>query len=190
MHIFWVLLLLFLSVVASPADLVRCAACGEQITEKLVWAESYMSLDKRPLCPPCSQLTTTCFICGLPTKKYTTLNDGRLLCEQDAAVGVTSLQDAEQLFREAKRDSMRILAGSGVLPDRNVKLTLLNKRQIDSLSAPPGPGHAKQTVTMGLTGSRLINNDEWEHTIYVLDHLPPARFAAVCAQEYSHAWIA
>jgi hypothetical protein len=42
---------------------------------------------------------------------------------------------------------------------------------------------------MGLTGTRLVKNDEYEHSMYILDTLPPARFAAVCAHEYGHAWI-
>jgi hypothetical protein len=71
-----------------------------------------------------------------------------------------------------------------------VKLVLVDKRQMDHASNPLGKGHAKQAITMGLTSSRLLRNDDWEHSIYVLDHMPPARVAAVCAHEYSHVWIA
>lgn len=171
-------------------DPTVCAVCNEPIQEKFVWQKSHLSLDKRAVCLACSKLETLCFICGFPAKRYTTLADGRLICEQDASVGLTSAQDAEQVFRETKRDVMRILAGSGVLPDRNIKLVLVNKQQMDHAANPLGKGHAKQAMTMGLTASRLVRNDDWEHSIYVIDHLPASRFAAVCAHEYSHAWIA
>jgi len=184
------LLLLFCGLISAGADPLRCAVCNQTITDKFVWQISHLSLDKRSVCLPCSKLTTLCFVCGFPVKSYTTLEDGRLICEQDAPTGLTSPQDAEQIFRETKRDVMRILAGAGVLPDRNVKVLLVDKRQMERAAGPLGKGHAKQTVTMGLTSSRLVKNDDWEHTICVLDHLPPSRFAAVCAHEYSHAWIA
>ena len=190
MHISLGLLLLLWGLVSAQAEPLNCSVCNQPITEKFLWQVSHLSLDKRPVCVPCSKLETACFICGFPVKTYTALEDGRLLCEQDLSSGLTSLQDAEGIFRETKRDVMRILAGSGVLPDRNVKLVLVDKRQIDHAANPLGKGHAKESMTMALTGSRLLKNDDWEHTIYVLDHLPPSRFAAVCAHEYSHAWIA
>src|SRR6266446_6769623 len=189
MHLLPGLFVLLWGLGSAFGDPMVCAVCNEPIQQKFVWHISHLSLDKRAVCLPCSKLDTICFICGFPAKKYTTLEDGRFICEQDASVGVTSLQDAEQVFRETKRDVMRILAGSGVLPDRNVKLVLVDKRQMDHAAHPFGKGHAKEAMTMGLTGSRLVRNDDWEHTIYVIDHLPPPRFAAVCAHEYSHAWI-
>src|SRR2546423_1227863 len=190
MHILLGLLVLLFALISAQADSTRCAVCNEPIQEKFLWQISHLSLDKRAVCLPCSKLETRCFICGFPVKNYTTLEDGRFLCEQDLSAGLTSLQDAEQLFRETTRDVMRVLAGSGVLHDRNIKLVLVDKRQMDHAANPLGKGHAKESMTMGLTGSRLVRNDDWEHTICVLDHLPPSRFAAVCAHEYSHAWIA
>jgi hypothetical protein len=42
---------------------------------------------------------------------------------------------------------------------------------------------------MGLTHSKEITKGEFEHTIYVMDGLPPARFLAVAAHEWAHTWI-
>jgi hypothetical protein len=177
---------------ASPAqaDPLRCAVCNEVIHEKFVWRETHTSLEKKSICVPCSLLETTCFVCGFPVKaNYTTLDDGRLICAEDLRLGVVSQSDTEQLFREVKRDVMRVLAGSGVLPDRNIKIALIDRRYMERTYNPTGRGHAKYSNVLGLTSSALARNDDWEHSIFVLDHLPPARFAAVAAHEYGHAWI-
>src|SRR5947209_6921317 len=89
---------LFCGMALTQADPILCAVCNEPIHDKFVWHVSHLSLDKRAVCLPCSKLETICFICGFPAKKYTTLEDGRFICEQDASAGLTSLQDAEQLF--------------------------------------------------------------------------------------------
>ncbi|SRR5258706_270650 len=174
----------------AQADPLRCAVCNEVIHEKLVWRETHNSLEKKAMCVPCSRLETICSVCGFPVKeKYTALGDGRLICAEDLRIGVVSQSDAEQIFREVKRDVMRVLAGSGVLPDRNIKLGLVDRRYMGRTYNPSGRGHAKFSNVLGLTMSQLAKNDDWEHSIFVLDHLPPSRFAAVCAHEYGHAWI-
>ena len=190
MHVLLGLLVLLCSLISALGDPMVCAVCNEPIQSKFVRQTSHLSLERRAVCLSCSKLDSICFICGFPLKSGTMLEDGRLICQRDASAGLTSLQDAQQVFHETKRDVMRILAGSGVLPDRNITLRLVDKRQMDLAANPLGRGHAKESMTMGLTGSRLVKNDEWEHTIYVIDHLPASRFAAVCAHEYSHAWIA
>jgi len=83
---------------------------------------------------------------------------------------------------------MHILAGAGVLPDGNIKLALADRAQMDQ-ARKVDPGHSRSSVVMGLTDTRPVGADAFEHSIFVLDHLPPARFAAVCAHEYGHAWM-
>jgi hypothetical protein len=190
MRAFLVLLTVLVFTVGSArADVRKCAVCGEAIQIEFVWVDG-PSNDKRSVCIPCSKLETVCFVCLLPVKiDYKDLGDGRLICKDDLVTGLVSDTEAQYAFREVKRDVMQVLAGSGVLPDRNIKVSLADKRQIDRLYKSEGPGHAKTAMVMGLTESQLVKNDEFEHSVYIMDHLPPARFAAVCAHEYAHAWI-
>ena len=85
MHISLGLLLLLWGLVSAQAEPLNCSVCNQPITEKFLWQVSHLSLDKRPVCVPCSKLETACFICGFPVKTYTVLEDGRLLCEQDVS---------------------------------------------------------------------------------------------------------
>lgn len=167
-----------------------CTVCNDVLSGQFVWLDGPGVGPKKAVCMACSELKTVCFVCRLPVKNgFETLKDGRIICSHDNAAAITSQRQADESFHETKRDLMRILAGSGALPERNIKLALADRIEIDRLYRPEARGHAKTSSIMGLTSSGLVKNDEWEHTIYVLDHLPPARFAAVCAHEYAHAWI-
>src|SRR3954447_11016472 len=184
------LMLAVCALISAMAGPLKCSVCQEIIKTKYVFMEGPSLNEKRPVCSACSHLETVCFVCGLPVKtSFKNFDDGRFICESDAAVAIVSQSDADVLFQEVKRDVMQILAGSGVLPDRNIKLAVADKRQMDQLHKPEGAGHAKTALTLGLTATRLVKNDQYEHSMYVLDNLPPARFAAVCAHEYGHAWI-
>src|SRR5437764_12208661 len=98
------------SAVAAP---LKCSVCQEVIKAKYVFMEGPSLNDKRPVCSACSHLETVCFICGLPVKTSSkNFDDGRFICETDAAVAIVSQSDADVLFQEVKRDVMHILAGS------------------------------------------------------------------------------
>ena len=167
----------------------KCAVCSEFIRGKFFWMEGPSVSEKRPVCKECSQIDTACFACGMPVKaNFKRLDDGRLLCRDDAAVAILTQRDAERTFGDGRRDLLHLLAAFGSLPDRNIKLHLVTKPEIDQMRGENSPGHSK-SILMGLTRSRMGGKGQIEHSIYVIDGLPPARFLATCAHEWAHAWI-
>jgi hypothetical protein len=179
-------LLLFLSTCLTRADVLYCAVCKERIIQVFVSVELRSAEGKIKVCEKCAELPR-CSTCGIPIRENgTTLTDGRVICQPDMARTVNGQHDSEAAFREAKRDAMAILAGSGVLPDRNITLTVTDRKELNRIFTPKGGGHG----TMGITSSQLVGNDAWEHSIYILDHLSVDRFTAIAAHEYGHAWIA
>jgi len=182
-------LFLLLSLTAVRADVRYCTVCKELIRNVFYTSEVWTAEGEETLCERCHALPK-CSSCWRHMKDpYTTLTDGRLICQQDAAGALGTQQDCESAFRETKRDCMAILAGSGVLPNSNIKISMADRAELNKLYHPAGRGHEKIDALMGLTASRLVHNDEWEHAIYILDNLSPARFTAVAAHEYAHAWI-
>jgi hypothetical protein len=174
---------------AGAEELLKCVVCDVAIEGKFYWMDGITVSRKQPVCKACSQLDTTCSACALPVKfNFKTLNDGRLLCRHDAAVAVLSQQAAERTFADARRDLLHSLARFGVLPDRNIKVHLVTRTEIDRMRGANAPGHSK-TILMGLTQTTLVDKEQFEHSIYVIDGLPPARFLAVCAHEWAHAWV-
>jgi hypothetical protein len=187
---------IFLAAISTAfAEVHFCAVCQE-------YAEHYIRLDVYTeqgeilVCPKCYFLPK-CTSCGTPVNDTgTRLPDRRYLCARDKAIALSTQYDCEGAFRETKRDVMAILAGSGSLPDKGIRIKMSNLNNLTSLiltggkseTSPIGDGHSKGMI-MGLTASRLVGNDDWEHSIYILDHLSPARFTAVAAHEYAHAWI-
>jgi hypothetical protein len=173
----------------TQAQDLKCAVCEQGISGKFYWMDGASVREKQPVCKPCSQINTTCSACALPVKaNFKKLDDGRLLCRHDAATAVLSQQAAERTFADARRDLLHLLAGFGVLPDRNIKLQLVTRQEIDRMRNRNGPGHSK-SILMGLTETTVFGKDQFEHSIYVIDGLPPGRFLATCAHEWAHAWI-
>jgi hypothetical protein len=119
---------------------------------------------------------------------YKKIDETRFLCREDAATAILTQRDAERAFGDGRRDLLHLLAAFGSLPDRNIKLHLVTKTEMDQLHGENSPGHSKG-ILMGLTRSSMGGKGQPEHSIYVLDGLPPARFLATCAHEWAHAWI-
>jgi hypothetical protein len=167
----------------------KCAVCGHAIQGKFFSFDGASVGTRQAVCESCSQINTLCSACAMPVKEnVTTLADGRLLCKDDAAVAVMSQQSAERTFADARRDLLHLLASFGVLPDRNIKIRLVTTTEINRMRVANTPGHSKSLV-VGLTETTVLPNHEFEHSIYVIDGLPPARFLATCAHEWAHAWI-
>lgn len=179
------LLLLVLWATAAVAN--RCVVCQTPITQRVYLFSNPYAAEKQAVCSTCAQVETTCSVCTLPVRAgYTKLTDGRLLCASDAKDAVVTQDALEEIFREVKRDLFRMLAGH-VLPDRNVTVELAGRNDLDRLTRTQRYPHDKQ-LTLGVTQTRL-RNQEFEHRISVLTGLPKSRVAAVCAHEYTHAWL-
>jgi hypothetical protein len=179
------LLLLVLWATAAVSD--RCVVCQQKITERVYLFTNPYVAEKQPVCSACAQLETTCATCTLPVRSsYAKFADGRLLCANDAREAVLTHDALEEIFREVKRDLFRMLNGH-VLPDKNITVELATRTDLDRVTRSQRFPHDKQ-LTLGVTQTRQ-KNKEFEHRISVLVGLPKSRVAAVCAHEYTHAWL-
>ena len=173
---------------AAQRPTIKCVVCGELIRGKFFWLDGPSLAGKQAVCFACNHLETTCSVCAMPVKfNFKKLDDGRLLCRDDAAIAVLSQETANDTFGAARHDLLHLLAGFGQLPDGNVNLHLVSPTEINQMHGGNPPGHSK-TILMGLTKSSA-SKGKIEHSIYIVDGLPPARFLATCAHEWAHCWI-
>jgi len=179
------LLILILWATADVND--PCAVCQKNITQRVYLFTTPYTAGKQRVCSACAQLDTTCSTCRLPVRSgFTKLPDGRLLCANDAKESVLSQDALEEIYREVKRDLFRMLAGN-VLPDRNVTVELAGRNELERHLRTQRFPHDKN-VTLGVTETRG-RAGQFEHHIYILSGLRKSRAAAVCAHEYTHAWL-
>ena len=172
---------------ATAAVNNRCVVCQRDITERVYLFTNLYAADKQPVCSACAQLDTTCSICMLPVRNgFTKLQDGRLLCDSDAKEAVLTQDALDEIYREVKRDLFRMLAGN-VLPDKNVIVELAGRNDLERLVRIQRFPHDKN-VTLGVTETRG-RAGQFEHQIHILSGLRKSRVAAVCAHEYTHAWL-
>jgi hypothetical protein len=144
---------------------------------------------KQPVCEACSKLENTCSVCRLPIlHQGKKLADGRWLCEHDVQAGVFTQGEAARLYEETWRALQGILAGTGTLPRQNITVTLVDGRELKKQNSSLPSDHDDRNI-MGLTRTRRSANREFQHQILLITGLGPARLAAVCAHEYTHAWL-
>ncbi len=181
--------LVLLLLCASSAGADTCFVCREPLQGQVYLLSGPYSVRKEPVCNQCVQLPTHCASCRLPLKSnYTTLPDGRVLCAFDNSHAIFSMADAHQIFHETKRAVMRMFAGVGAPPDENIKLFLIDQKEMQQVSKiKTAPQELMRH--MGLTKSKIRQGAEPEHEIYLLNGLRRSRFQAVCAHEYAHAWL-
>jgi hypothetical protein len=163
--------------------------CHQAITNGFHWFTPVGQSEQQPVCAPCSTLSTKCFICRLPVKvNYRKLDDGRFLCERDAPAAVCDPAEVRQVFDETRRDMLRMFSGSGTLPTRNVRALMVDRNELDALHKAKRSAHDEQ-LTMGLTHTRMFGPGDFDHSVFLLSGLRRARLMAVCAHEWTHAWI-
>src|SRR5262245_14053098 len=101
----------------------RCVVCQNFINGQFYWYDSPGELARHPVCELCSRLESVCDQCRLPIRNPTRrLDDGRWLCERDSAVAVVDPREALRIYEEVWRDLQVVLAGTGTLPRRNIKV--------------------------------------------------------------------
>ena len=176
-----------LPAVADPPK--RCVSCGVPVGTSYYNFTSPTMGSNQPACEPCSKLTNRCAICKLPVLDTARkLEDGRFFCDRDFRAGIFDLSEARRVYEEVRRDIAGILAGYGPLPEGNITLALVNGAEIKKLQQTlPSEHDGKGTV--GLTRTESIGRKNFQHRIHILNGLPRNRLAAVCAHEYTHAWI-
>jgi hypothetical protein len=184
----WALVGLALLATTGLVNAENCVSCQERITGEFFLVGSPLLADKQVVCKECVKLDTICATCRLPAKKdILALDDGRVLCALHAREAVLTPSDAEALFKEAKREMIRLLRGCGSTPDQTITLSLVDGREIGRLWEELRPGQARDAA-VGLTRSRRQGTD-FAHSIYLVRGLSRARFLATSAHEYTHAWM-
>ena len=166
-----------------------CVVCKQPLSGRHFKINS-PSIPGQPLmCETCAKWPDHCAVCGLPVKmNFVQLGDGRLLCEFHSAEIVLAQPEAQSVFAEVKRDLHRLLAGTDVLPDRNITVCLVDHGMLEKLFESRTSTHDKSTI-QGLTHTRSVGGKRYEHIVYLLSGLSRARLAAVAAHEYAHTWI-
>lgn len=166
-----------------------CEICGDKNAPQYYLMQDSIRPRKVVVCPRCSQLKDVCLMCRLPVLKgFTTLSDGRHLCELDTPQAVLTTEMAETIFRDVQRDIFAMLSGLGVLPDRNITVQLVSQKELARIYYST-PGNHQDTSLQGVTRSKRYGKDAFEHQIYLCEGLSRSRIAAVSAHEYAHTWI-
>lgn len=167
-----------------------CDVCGQPSAGQMYWFTDRARSVRHLVCERCARLPTQCHTCGLPIfKGGVTFTDGRMLCEEDARTAVQDLGTAEGIYADVKRDLFAMLNDLGVLPDRNIKLQLVDQKELRRIFSSTPNAHPDLSL-QGVTRTRRYSKEGLEHEIYLCIGLSRARTAAVAAHEYTHAWIA
>jgi hypothetical protein len=166
----------------------NCGACGLSIHTELFAARDAVRRVVKYLCANCAQLRTACYACGMPVKPApATLAGEVLLCPLDRPSAVTDPGEAARLFEETKREVMRLLSAWPPLPDHNISFRLVEKAEFKR--GQPGGHGGGDGEPEGLTVTERDGKGRLFHTVHLLKGLPRARFQAVAAHEYTHAWL-
>jgi hypothetical protein len=169
----------------------RCHFCATLLTGQAFQATDRVRGEPHYVCGACSRSPDRCAVCSLPlgAKARHPLPDGRLYCERDWPTLVLEQRQAEELFRQARRETGRMLADWGRLPDENIVFTLVDKDEFLRQYRRTPSMHDPEKIE-GLTRSQQLPDGRFEHRIFVLNGLRRGHFLAVCAHEYAHAWLA
>lgn len=191
----WLYLLLGVLLGLSGGGPVRgqqgtlCGVCEEYSTGKMYIMTDRLRGVKVMLCERCTRLRKTCTSCEVPIfKDFTSLPDGRFLCRRDAQLAVLDQDTAIRIYAEVKRDLFALMNGLGVLPDRNISVSLVDQKHLMRVFAGT-PGAHPDSSLQGVTRTRRYSKEGLEHEIFLCLGLPRNRFAAVAAHEYAHTWV-
>src|SRR6266540_329671 len=183
------LLALAATLTASAQQPKRCVTCGVPVGATYYNFNSPTLGSNQPACEPCSKLTNRCAICKLPVLDTARkLEDGRFFCDRDFRAGVFDVTEARRVYEEVRREIAHILAGYGPLPDGNITVALVSGTEIKKLQQTL-PSEHDGKGTLGLTRTESVGRKNFQHRLHLLNGLPRNRLAAVCAHEYTHAWI-
>ncbi len=176
---------------ANPNDKsMQCEICSDNITNRVFIAYDKIRQVKKHICEKCSKSKTLCASCNLATipKSQRKLDDGRVLCAQDAKVAVLNEEQARIIYSQVQRDVQDYFKRFGNFPDHNITVHLVNQTDfIKEYFRKPSVDKPEELV--GLTRSISEDGTNFNHHIYLLSGLTRAEFEAVCAHEYTHTWL-
>jgi hypothetical protein len=166
----------------------RCAVCGGDLGATSYILTDKVNGEKKPVCQSCSLLPQTCFVCGLPVKHdFTSLPDGRFLCERDAKNAILEEDQAKQVFAETQEAIDRLFARFVVFPATNVEVRIVDRVNLQELFKTPGRDHQCPNVLGYIQSS--TNGVAIRHQVSLLAALPKAELKTVSAHELGHAWL-
>ena len=182
--------LAMLAVVFATARLwaeTTCEICASKIADTVYFWTDKVTHEKKTLCHKCSELTTVCYLCGLPTlNNYKELADGRILCARDLKSVVLDEGEAEQLFQQVKASLDRHFARFIVFPT-NVTLASADRVSLLEMFKFPGNDFSCPNV-LGFAES-VTNAGVVSYKVSILTGMPPAAVRSTAAHELTHTWI-
>lgn len=189
MRLMIVLLFLAGPMSAARAEDLKCDVCGKIIEDEYTSMMDYAAGVKKNVCKACHALENRCFACGLPVKPDSKrLGDGRFLCDRDAKEVIESETEAKEVCDSVRDDINRKFSRFLTLPETNVVLSIVDKFYLESIFKSPGYEESCISV-FGATQTHPFPGGRFIHTISIISHLKKSRLMAVCAHEYTHAWM-
>jgi len=167
-----------------------CAICQTRITRNPYVVEDRYRKTEVLVCGPCLQITNRCIVCNVRVHQKFGLHlpDGRVYCALDTNLAVMAEPIALDLFARAKEQALDLLVRYPPVPDHNLDVHLVTQeefiRQYRRMPSIDNPLHLA-----GLTITWAKKDRTKQHDIYLLHGVPRDEFLAVCAHEYTHAWL-
>jgi hypothetical protein len=180
----------WLATLPAAARSTICAVCGKPIDGQYYQTQDLVDFTQKDICVDCQKLQNRCFACGLPVLDATStaLPDGRYLCAHDAAAAVFGEDEAKAVCQATRDDLDRLFARFITFPNTNALVSIVNKFYLENLFKSPNEGQACVSLYGATTSNRLPGN-RIVHSIAILSHLRKSRLQAVCAHEFTHAWM-
>lgn len=182
----WLTLLVLAT--ALKAQQLKCDICGKTITGEFYQEVDAVTGKTNRVCADCQKLDH-CSVCGLPVKTgFTRLPDGRILCARESAAAVCDQDEAKDICRDTRDDLDRVFSRFITFPSDDVEVSIVDKFHLQNLFF--APGFQKTCVSVnGATASNPLGNGKYLHTIDLLSCMSKTHLTAVCAHEYTHAWM-
>jgi hypothetical protein len=169
------------------AESDRCAACGGTLGDAIYTVVDQVTQERKEICHSCATWPDRCFICGLPARKNSTrLSDGRFLCARDAKDAVLDADEAERICEEVKGDLDKLFSRFLTFPGGNVEIGIVDRVNLLAFKIP---GNDFECPNLLGYFRPQTNHGQLKYSISLLSALPRAEFKAVCAHEYTHAWV-
>jgi len=166
-----------------------CEVCGVSIEKGTL----YLYLDKmanvrKRVCHNCVELTTVCYLCGMPVKeKYEELPDGRILCARDVKNVVLDEDEAQRIWQDVKDTVERQHSRFMSFPD-NVTIHPLDRVDLQEMFKVVGNDFTCPNV-WGCTLRETNDSNRVNFKISLLRGLPPSVLKGTCAHELTHTWV-
>jgi len=181
--------LLFLSApLTLPAVSTHCDGCGQGFGDRLFTVTDRVDQSKKWLCESCAELTTTCYVCGVPVRQdYVILSDGRLVCPRDRVGLVVDTEEALRVCADVDQTLVALLGRFTEFPSTNVHVRLADRVDVRTLVGVAGhdvtcPNLMGYTVSLQKPGYLF-------HDIRLLTGMQKGIVQSTYAHELAHAWM-